>query len=431
MTDQSRVLVIAPHCDDETLGCAGTIQEVVGAGGQVMVVTMTNGDGFTLAVARQFQRLFLTKDDYIQSGYDRQNEFLRALDRLGLDDNHIIFLGYPDRGLWALWNEHWNNSQPYQSWYTGKAYTPYINSYRSNTPYAGEAVIDDLSTIICEFKPNAIFLPHPADEHPDHAATWAFTCAAVTKVVYSGILPKPQLYTYLVHRGDFPIPHWYRPEASLLPPKPLYHNYSWQWYAYTLTSEQESIKEQALNEYVSQLRVPIMSSLLRSFIRRNESFERVDIPAVISQSSDVGLAEINSWMNRKPVLVYPKNVSALGALEHKARIEALDCAVYDTSLWLRFHIPDFLGYHNSYQVSIIGFQLNQGILNRAKRTFYFSSINTDLLPDYIKRFQEDVIIKVPFSERGLPDYFLIQILTKDGLGITIDHTAWQEIQIKR
>jgi len=427
---QTRLLVIAPHCDDETLGCAGTIQEVVAAGGQVMVITMTNGDGFTLAVEEQFHQLFLTSDDYIQSGYARQSEFLRALHRLSVDEKQSVFLGYPDRGLKALWIEHWDKSQPYQSRYTGKDHSPYINSYQPNTPYAGEAVMDDLEAIILDFKPNLIFSSHPADEHPDHAATWAFTSAVVTKVVNSGILPRPDLYTYLVHRGDFPIPHGYRKEALLLPPKPLYHNYSWQWQVYSLTLEQKSIKENALNEYVSQLRVPIMSSLLRSFIRNNELFGKVDTPAVVSQTSDVELAEIKTWLNQKPALVYPKSVSALGALERKSRVEALGCAVQDTSLWLHFSIPNFLGQQNQYLVSIIGFQLNQGMLKRVKKTFSFSTIDTDVLPDNIKRFNEDVIIKVPFPENGLPDYFLIQILTKDRFGITIDHTAWQQVQIK-
>nr|WP_169717895.1 PIG-L family deacetylase [Sporomusa silvacetica] len=429
--DQTRMLVIAPHCDDEVLGCAGTIQEVIGAGGQVMVVTMTNGDGFTFAVEEQVHQIFLTRDDYIQSGYARQNELLRALHRLGMDEKQIAFLGYPDRGLRALWTDYWDKGQPYQSRYTGKDHSPYSNSYQPNTPYAGEAVMDDLEAIIREFKPNVIFSPHPADEHPDHAATWSFISAVVTKVANNGILPKPKLYTYLVHRGDFPIPHGYSPEAALLPPKPLYYySYSRQWQVYTLTSEQESIKENALNEYVSQLRVPIMSSLLRSFIRRNELFEEVDIPAAVSQTSDLELAEINTWENQQPILVYPKSVSVLGALARQARVEALACAVQDTSLWFRFYIPGFSEHHNQYQVLVISFQLNKGTLTRAKRTFSFSTSSTDVVQENIKRLNEDVIIKIPFADQELPDYFLIQILTKDRWGVTIDHTAWQQIQIK-
>src|SRR5262249_9672320 len=42
----TRLLVLAPHPDDEALGAAGLIQRVVGAGGSVRVVLMTSGDAF-------------------------------------------------------------------------------------------------------------------------------------------------------------------------------------------------------------------------------------------------------------------------------------------------------------------------------------------------------------------------------------------------
>lgn len=425
---QTRLLVIAPHCDDETLGCAGIIQEVIGAGGQVMVVTMTNGDGFTFATKEQFHRLFLTSADYIQSGYARQSEFLGALHRLGVAENQVAFFSYPDRGLRALWTDYWDKSQPYLSRYTDKDHSPYSNSYRPNTPYAGEAVMADLEQIIYDFKPTVIFSPHPSDEHPDHAATWAFISTVVTKVGNGGTVLRPKLYTYLVHRGDFPIPHGYRPEAPLLPPRPLHDNRKWQVYA--LTAEQQVIKEQALNEYRSQLQVPIMSSLLRSFVRKNELFEEVIIPSAVSKSSEVDLARLETWADQELALVHPRGVSALGILEHKAKVAAVACAVQDTSLWLRFHIPGFSGKRNQYEVSIIGFQLHQNTLYREKRTFSFSMIRTSVSMDNLMRFQDDVIIEIPYSEQGLPDYFLLQVLTEDRFGAHIDHTIWQPIWVQ-
>lgn len=421
---QTRLLVIAPHCDDETLGCGGIIQEVIGAGGQVLVVAMTNGDGFTFAAKEQFHRMFLTSTDYIQSGYARQSEFLRALHRLGVKENKVIFLGYPDRGLRTLWINYWDSSQPYLSRYTGKDHSPYNNSYRPNTPYAGEAVIADLEQIIVDFKPTVIFSPHPADEHQDHAATWAFLATVVTKVSSSGTMQRPKLYAYLIHRGDFPIPHGYRPEAPLLPPNPLQHTDNRNWQVYTLTTEQKIDKEQALNEYVSQLKVPIMSNLLRSFIRNNELFEEAVIPAAILRSSEVELSRLETWVDQKPFLVQPKGISALGMIERKAKVANVTCAIQDTSLWLYFHVPGFSGKRNQYEVSVIGFQIQP--FNREKRTFAFSMTSADVSADNIKRFQDDVIIRIPYGE-DLPDYFLIQVLTKDRFGEQIDHTIWQPI----
>src|SRR5574340_1404799 len=39
-----RILVVAPHPDDESLGCAGLIKQAVENGADVHVVVMTNGD---------------------------------------------------------------------------------------------------------------------------------------------------------------------------------------------------------------------------------------------------------------------------------------------------------------------------------------------------------------------------------------------------
>ncbi len=39
-----RILILAPHPDDESIACAGIIQKALGAGAQVRIVYLTNGD---------------------------------------------------------------------------------------------------------------------------------------------------------------------------------------------------------------------------------------------------------------------------------------------------------------------------------------------------------------------------------------------------
>jgi len=51
------VLLLAPHPDDETLCCAGLIQQAVAAGAMVHVVWVTPGDGFELDSALMSRRL--------------------------------------------------------------------------------------------------------------------------------------------------------------------------------------------------------------------------------------------------------------------------------------------------------------------------------------------------------------------------------------
>ena len=46
----TRLLVLAPHPDDEALGAAGLIARVANGGGAVHVVLLTSGDGFPEAV---------------------------------------------------------------------------------------------------------------------------------------------------------------------------------------------------------------------------------------------------------------------------------------------------------------------------------------------------------------------------------------------
>ncbi|HWR45988.1 PIG-L family deacetylase [Sporomusa sp.] len=428
--NETRLLVIAPHCDDETLGCAGIIRDVLAGGGQVMVVIMTNGDGFTFAAKEQFHRLFLTSSDYIRSGYARQDETFHALRWLGLTEKQIIFLGYPDRGLRAIWADNWNSSQPYRSRYTDSDHSPYNNSYQKEAPYAGEGVLANLGQVMSEFKPTLILSPHPADEHPDHSATWAFVAASFVRLSNSGMSPKPELYTYLVHRGDFPIPHGYRPEEVLLPPRPLQQSHNDQWKTYVLDSDNEYIKEQSIREYVSQLRVPIMSSLLNSFIRKNELFEEVHIPAVKQELSAVDLSSLDAWQNQEPILVTSRGVNPLGALEYRANIVDIEGATQNKTMWLRFHVPDFLKKRMRYHVSIVEFRILQSKLQREKKEFFFSAVDTNLPLDNIIRSQDDVIIKIPYPPQGLPDYFFIQVLTKDKFGAVSNHTVWQPAWIQ-
>ncbi|WP_051789024.1 PIG-L deacetylase family protein [Pelosinus sp. UFO1] len=422
---QTRLLVIAPHCDDETLGCAGVIHDVIAAGGQVMVVFMTNGDGFTVATEEQFHRLFLTNEDYVNSGYARQSETLHALHLLGVPEKQIIFLGFPDRGLRAIWSDYWNNSQPYQSRYTGSDHSPYTTSYQQNAPYTGETVLNNLEQIMLAFQPNLILAPHPADEHPDHASTWAFVAAAFMKLSKGEFVPGVNLYTYLIHRGDFPIPHGYKTDALLSPPKPLYQTQPSSWLQYPINSDMEALKEQSIKEYVSQIRVPIMSSLLYSFIRKNELFEEVHFPLITQIPLDVDLRNLDTWSNQEPILVNPRGVNPVGALEPKGKITSIYSYMQGNTIWIRFHIPGFSKKRNQYDVSIVTFSLSDHQMSREKQTVYFSKADTNLSPDDIVRYPDDVIIKISSSPTQLKNFLFIRVETKNQFGIMFNHTVWQ------
>lgn len=118
-----RVLALAAHPDDESIGCAGTLALLADAGAQVTVVFATDGEA-TIGAAT----------DPAETGRRRAAEAREACRLLGVTD--VRFLGRPDRGLAAL------------------------------APELGA----DLGRLITQTRPELVLLPWFLDGHPDHQA---------------------------------------------------------------------------------------------------------------------------------------------------------------------------------------------------------------------------------------------------------------------
>lgn len=280
------VLVVAPHCDDETLGVGGLIHQATRAGARVRIVFLTNGDGFPLAVSRQYFKLRPTPNSYIRFAYHRQAEAVAALRELGVPREQVTFLGYPDGGLASLWSRSWRPDQLYRSRYTGRTHSPYTNSFRKNAPYSGSDLLTDLRTILRQEAPTHIYAPHPGDDHPDHWAGYCFLIAALRENRLAdeatfgrqmGGREEPRVYTYLVHRGDWPVPQGLRPEARLVPPMALL-GLDTRWATVPLDPAAREAKARALARYQSQMAV--MRRFLQSFLRADELLGAVPMGAV-------------------------------------------------------------------------------------------------------------------------------------------------------
>ncbi|MHB8881357.1 MAG: PIG-L deacetylase family protein [Thermodesulfovibrionales bacterium] len=122
--EAKKVLVLAPHPDDEVIGCGGTISLYAAMGAEVHVVIVSDGGGLSLA----------GMDDPQQVAACRKQEALSAAGILGVRQTH--FLGFPDGGLSGLKD-------------------------------AVRAKIEDIVRCV---GPDILFAPSPADLHPDHAA---------------------------------------------------------------------------------------------------------------------------------------------------------------------------------------------------------------------------------------------------------------------
>ena len=268
-TSRDRVLVLAPHPDDESVPCGGLISEAVAAGAQVRVVYATYGDAFRTAAQKIFSESVVPSRDYLRLAEMRHREALAALAVLGLSHDHAVFLGYPDRGLDRLWLSHWELSSPYLSPYTNTDHGPYPNAYRPGRPYSGLALLEDLEAVIAEFRPTLIVAPHPLDTHADHWALYCFTLAALSQ---RGLLGRLPLWLYLVH----PSSKWLSPTRHLLDPTaPPAHTdeVKTHWSSLALTEDAARRKREAIEKHATQLL--LMHDFLLNFARKRELYGQI------------------------------------------------------------------------------------------------------------------------------------------------------------
>ena len=269
LSDHLRLLVLAPHSDDEVLGAAGLIRAALRAGLEVRVVIATNGDGHLFATMQDLRRVYPRPGDFIRMGELRQQESLTALAELGLATENVIFLSYPDRGTALLWNNFWSEAHPYRSPFSGATRSPYPVTYNPDSVYAGEDYLADLVSILESYQPDLIVYPHPDDVHPDHWGLAAFTRLAMATVERAHPDYRPWSYAYLIHRPRYPVTSGAHDKQALEPPAALL-GIDPNWFRIDLDGDDELIKAKALAAYQSQ--VPLSRKLFAGLTRATEIF---------------------------------------------------------------------------------------------------------------------------------------------------------------
>ncbi|MBB5031354.1 PIG-L deacetylase family protein [Prosthecobacter vanneervenii] len=174
LTAQDRVLVFAPHPDDEALGCGGLIQHAVAAGAQVRVIFQTDGDNNPWPQRYVEQRWSIDDDCRRRWGARRRQEALRSVQTLGLRAEDAIFYGLPDQGLTRLWMQQ-------------------------------DARTLDLHVAdLQNFRPTLLVVPSQDDNHPDHGGSYELVQEARKRAGLTAV----RQWDYLIHR------RWFCPEAS-------------------------------------------------------------------------------------------------------------------------------------------------------------------------------------------------------------------------
>lgn len=274
-----KVLILAPHPDDEAIATAGVIQQALKAGASVKVVCLTNGDNNELSFIVYEKRLVFKKRQFLHMGELRAKETERAMESLGLSRSDVIFLGYPDFGTMRILVEYWGNTKPYKSWLTRVNKVVYPDAMSLNAPYVGESILSDLKAILLDFRPTKIFLSHPADVNRDHRALYVYTKVALLDL--DGQIQKPQLFPYLIHAIRWPMPRGYNPDMVLDPPQ-NFKDSGIRWQRLALSDDEVKAKYDAIKLYKTQ--IPYAPTYLVSFARRNEFFG--DFPALRLKKQD-------------------------------------------------------------------------------------------------------------------------------------------------
>ena len=269
LTKDDRLLILAPHIDDEIISSAGVIQGAERVGTEVKIVYITNGDENIFSLIGKEKIITLNPNDFITLGEQRITEGKKATQILGLQESNLVFLGYPDIGLSSLLNKNFNANNPYNSHGTKFDYNPYHGTYKEGQLYTGSNVVENLKEILKSFQPTIILIPHPRDQHPDHRATFQF----LEKVLAEEKI-NSRIFAYLIHYSLFPPSKKYQPNQFLYPPKKLFSQKG--WFSFDLTLEQEKRKLEAVNQNKSQLKFGHIYDLLQSFVKQNEIFEEID-----------------------------------------------------------------------------------------------------------------------------------------------------------
>jgi LmbE family N-acetylglucosaminyl deacetylase len=254
-----RVLIVAPHIDDEVIGAGGYAAAAIHNGATLYVVFLTAGDCNRFSATILHRTLEPTAKNYLEVGRTRIAEAQTAMARMGVAPDHYFILGYPDGGLRTILD---NPTAVVKSRSTGEMSVPYSDALAPGSPYSMEHLSDDLRRVVEIAAPTVVIAPVPFDMHPDHSAA-----AQLTDAVLAASHRTPKRLGYLIHTSRIPKSLLWFPERSLAPP-PRFENYLWATYPLTPLMQQQ--KDNLLLLYKSQR--PYVFLLRNAYIRKNELF---------------------------------------------------------------------------------------------------------------------------------------------------------------
>ncbi|MCP9236517.1 bifunctional PIG-L family deacetylase/class I SAM-dependent methyltransferase [Lewinella sp. JB7] len=138
----SFTVIVAPHPDDESLGCGGLIATLTGRGQDVRIIFVSDGS-MSHPNSEEFPRE--------RRAAVRREEATAACAELGVGSDRIVFFDLPDGEV--------------------------PREYAANFGAPVETMVDLLE----KWQPDTIVVPWRRDLHPDHRATWDICRAAADR----------------------------------------------------------------------------------------------------------------------------------------------------------------------------------------------------------------------------------------------------------
>ncbi|HUI07622.1 MAG TPA: PIG-L family deacetylase [Verrucomicrobiae bacterium] len=434
-TPADRIVVVAPHPDDEVIGTGGLIQQACATGAAVRVVYLTSGDHNQIAFKLYKLRLHLRPRQYLAFGELREREAIAATGLLGLSREQLTFLGYPDWGTLRMWRDYWGECPPFRSDATQATAVPYRDAFGFEHPYKPESVVADLEEVFREFRPTKVFVTHPADTNPDHRSAANFVRLAVLQL--GGVQTAPQIYYYVVHFGSWPRPYHYHPELALEPPRQLLDDGVWR--SLPLTPEQTQRKYEAILQNRTQLTVSEYS--LVSFARANEIFATIDVPVIPA-------APVNTVINwkqairNKVVKFTPAEVLPAPDAE-RSEVEPVSLELEETAfirqgdeLIAQVTLRNRLGKRANVHLFLYAYKRGEDFDRRPKLQVNITPLGRVHVFDGGQRLTNEsvtvvsvenrLIVRVPLRLLGEPRPDLLFTATRANLGeVAADDTAWR------
>ena len=304
-----KVMFFAPHEDDEINLYGGVIEQYVKSGSEVRIVFSTNGD---------FYRL----------GKCRIREALSVAESYGIDQDHVLFLGFSDsitdkngRHIYnAAGNEVIRSAAGYTETYGTKSKPPF-----AKCDFTRQNTLRSFINVIEKYSPDTIFCCD-YDGHADHRALSLFFEEAL-----GDILKRKPYYTPLVFKGFAYSTAW---DGTA-------DYYSLNALSTRLKAPSELMRESNVYAWNQRVRFPVAKESLSRVMQNTSGYramQRYSSQTATDHANSIMNSDKVFWLRKTDSVLYNAQITASsGDPSHLADFKLVDCAdiCKDTGLPLK------------------------------------------------------------------------------------------------